>query len=631
MQFRRFFCALLALCLLAAAVPAFDLTARAASPYYVEVDLTNQIVTVYDNGNVSESGIVRQMICSSGKASTPTPKGTFTLPKKSRASERSEWYYFASSRCYAKWATRINGGILFHSILFNSKKGKPTSTSVNALGTKASHGCVRLKIEDAYWIAMNVPAGTKVKIFDGKKNSALHKLILKKTFSRDSQTYDSYLGRAPSDPNLLGRYSNSENVRALQNRLAALGFHDGATNGYFDAVTVASVKRFQAAIGAAATGSIYIGGDDWNRLFAGDAPLSTFATLSQGEQGPAVQALQQALKDCKMYDGPVDGNFDAATADAVRRYQAGFGFVANGAAATAMQDDALRRAADLRQQFGDAEYRLVETSNPILLARVKPRTLYMRKKKSTRAKTVKKLKKNKAVRVLRRGSWCLVQSGSKVGYVQKRYLKFYYGSETVLTYEAVPQETPDPTPFIPAQDSDVQVAALPMAPDPTPVPEAEPVAAPIEAPAAVPEAAPAVVPEAAPAAAEPVQAQRCAVALRDGVKLFAGPDAEVEPVAVMSAGAGLDVVAVEGDWVKVNCEGCVLYVAAADVELTDALPAASPEGELQPGSEPESAPQAEAQAADETAGTGLVIEEASELDQADGSGVEIGSTGETNE
>ena len=178
MRLKRLICALLLVCMAAVALPEWLPSALAASPYYITVDLTNQIVTVYDSNNLTESGIVRQMICSSGRPGMGTPKGTFTLPKKSRASERTEWYYFASSHCYAKWATRIKGGILFHSILYNSKKGNPTAASVNALGTKASHGCVRLKVEDAKWIAMNCPAGTKVKILDGKKNKALRKLML---------------------------------------------------------------------------------------------------------------------------------------------------------------------------------------------------------------------------------------------------------------------------------------------------------------------------------------------------------------------------------------------------------------------------------------------------------------------
>ena len=101
---------------------ALTLSASASSPYYIEVDITNQIVTVYRNGDTSQSGIVRQMVCSTGKSSTPTPRGTFTMPKKSRSSERTEWYRF--SNCWGKYATRIHGSYLFHSYLF-SKKATP--------------------------------------------------------------------------------------------------------------------------------------------------------------------------------------------------------------------------------------------------------------------------------------------------------------------------------------------------------------------------------------------------------------------------------------------------------------------------------------------------------------------------
>ena len=73
MRFRRVLCAVLLLVMAAAALPVPGDTALAAARYYITVDLTNQIVTVYDNGNTTESGIARQMICSSGKAATPTP------------------------------------------------------------------------------------------------------------------------------------------------------------------------------------------------------------------------------------------------------------------------------------------------------------------------------------------------------------------------------------------------------------------------------------------------------------------------------------------------------------------------------------------------------------------------------
>ena len=90
MIFKRIAAVLMAVLFLVVSVPGLEPSAQAAAKYYITVDLTNQIVTVYNSGNVSSSGIVRQMICSAGKAATPTPTGTFTLPKKSRSSERTE-------------------------------------------------------------------------------------------------------------------------------------------------------------------------------------------------------------------------------------------------------------------------------------------------------------------------------------------------------------------------------------------------------------------------------------------------------------------------------------------------------------------------------------------------------------
>ena len=76
-----------------------------------------------------------------------------------------EWYYFKDFDCYAKYAYRIIGGILFHSVLYNSKSESSLSrSSVNALGSRASHGCVRLTVENAKWICNNCPAGTTVVI-----------------------------------------------------------------------------------------------------------------------------------------------------------------------------------------------------------------------------------------------------------------------------------------------------------------------------------------------------------------------------------------------------------------------------------------------------------------------------------
>ena len=109
---------MLMLVLLIAAVPVFAQTAKAEPPYYVEVDVTNQIVTGYYNNDRTNSGVVRQMLCSSGK-NDKTPRGTFTLQEKKQSTERTQWHPL-NGGYWGKWCTRIPGHYLFHSIPYSS-------------------------------------------------------------------------------------------------------------------------------------------------------------------------------------------------------------------------------------------------------------------------------------------------------------------------------------------------------------------------------------------------------------------------------------------------------------------------------------------------------------------------------
>lgn len=129
-------------------------------PYKIVVDISDQRVYIGSWNGSAYHDLVKKMKCSTGKSGTPTPTGTYQAEGKAAG----EWYYFKEYGCYAKWATRIVGGILFHSITFNGNK-KP-SGSTRSLGRRASHGCIRLTIEDAKWIYDNCPAGTTVVIRD---------------------------------------------------------------------------------------------------------------------------------------------------------------------------------------------------------------------------------------------------------------------------------------------------------------------------------------------------------------------------------------------------------------------------------------------------------------------------------
>ena len=54
---------------------------------------------------------------------------------------------------------------MFHSVLYGSKEGSVTRSSVNNLGRRASHGCVRLSVDDAKWVWSNCPRNTKVIVY----------------------------------------------------------------------------------------------------------------------------------------------------------------------------------------------------------------------------------------------------------------------------------------------------------------------------------------------------------------------------------------------------------------------------------------------------------------------------------
>lgn len=126
--------------------------------YKIVIDVSDQRVYVYQWNGADYNTCVGDMICSTGLKATPTPLGTF---QAAGPTGTGEWYWFGSYECYAKWATRIVGGILFHSVVYS--KGKSLNrTSVKKLGRRASHGCIRLKVEHAKWIYDNCTPGTTV-------------------------------------------------------------------------------------------------------------------------------------------------------------------------------------------------------------------------------------------------------------------------------------------------------------------------------------------------------------------------------------------------------------------------------------------------------------------------------------
>lgn len=135
---------------------------KALKPYMLKVSIDDQRVYAYGlDDNNEYTVLVRTMKCSTGLNATPTPKGTF----QATTGPGARWHYFKKFNCWAQYAYYIEGDIMFHSVLYNQKDGPVTQSSVNNLGRKASHGCVRLSVEDAKWIYQNCPKATKIVVY----------------------------------------------------------------------------------------------------------------------------------------------------------------------------------------------------------------------------------------------------------------------------------------------------------------------------------------------------------------------------------------------------------------------------------------------------------------------------------
>lgn len=136
-----------------------DKAQKALKPYVLKVSVADQRVYAYGlDDNNAYTDLVRTMVCSTGRSGTPTPTGTFS----SGTGPGARWHFFKKFNCWAQYAYYIQGDIMFHSVLYGSKEGSVTRSSVNNLGSRASHGCVRLSVEDAQWIWQNCPKNTTV-------------------------------------------------------------------------------------------------------------------------------------------------------------------------------------------------------------------------------------------------------------------------------------------------------------------------------------------------------------------------------------------------------------------------------------------------------------------------------------
>lgn len=238
--------------------------------YALGVDVKNQLIRIYERDENGEyTKFDRAMWCSTGTKSFPSTVGTFTLTKR-----RVPWAEFPTwGGGKARYWTKITEDIAFHSVIYSANDvTKVNMKSVRKLGQPASHGCIRLTLQDAKWIYQNCGPGTQVTIYeDGPKDPEL------KVQSRPG-TYDQKLYAHPITPAPESRFvydaSNppSDNIRQLkkgakgedvywlQYRLKELGFMRGTPTGEYLDGTADAVSRYRIAnkLGSSKTADIQL-------------------------------------------------------------------------------------------------------------------------------------------------------------------------------------------------------------------------------------------------------------------------------------------------------------------------------------------------------------------------------------
>ena len=229
--------------------------------YTLMVDVTNQITRAFtydSNGNYTI--LVREMICSTGTAKNPTPLGTTIMPKT-----RARWGYFPTWNSHAQYLTRIDKANAFHSVLYTAPDEQSLAvSSFKNLGTRQSHGCVRLTVSDAKWIYDNCEAGTIITVYESDYYDPEYTMTLKPSLNQDTLRENPLPASTPSPVyspenwptsyRTLKTGSHGQDVYMVQMRLKELGYYQGTVTGGYYGGTVEAVKAFQKAYGLSVDG-----------------------------------------------------------------------------------------------------------------------------------------------------------------------------------------------------------------------------------------------------------------------------------------------------------------------------------------------------------------------------------------
>lgn len=227
-------------------------------PYKLEVDVTNQLIKIYGRDAAGEyTNFIRAMWCSTGTRSFPSKPGEYTLTTR-----RALWAEFPNwGGGKAQYWVKITPEIAFHSVIYNRNDNKAVNMkSVARLGKRASHGCIRLTLQDAKWIYKNAGAGTQVHIREDLppdpelKAASKPAPYSKKLYAHPITPTPFVLpvynpDKPPEVTRNLKMGDKGEDVFFLQSKLKELGFYTGEVTGVYREGTKKAVSAYQRSLG----------------------------------------------------------------------------------------------------------------------------------------------------------------------------------------------------------------------------------------------------------------------------------------------------------------------------------------------------------------------------------------------
>ena len=182
-------------------------TAAGSTSYEIHIDVEQKRLTLFRGRE-----ILRAYTVATGAWDTPTPLGVFTITHR-----------FSGNMCgFGTCFLGLNvpwGSYGIHGT------NKPET-----IGANASHGCIRMYVQDAEELYALVPDGTRVVIECGP------------------------YGETGGSLRTLQNGDRSAQVRAVQRKLRALGFYHGWPDGVFGAATQRAVDAARTHYGLSPNG-----------------------------------------------------------------------------------------------------------------------------------------------------------------------------------------------------------------------------------------------------------------------------------------------------------------------------------------------------------------------------------------